>query len=101
MSHMLSQMTLRLLDTRKKIDYLLLGLLCGLPSLLAVILGIGDSIEIEGRVYVGWFDKYNFWPFVIVQPLGLYILRTAFHRIDHRRSSPCSGSVNRSRKSIP
>jgi TIR domain len=78
---LLSKMTLRLLDTTKKWDYLILGLVCLAPSIFAWLLGIGDTVEIEGITYVGWFDKYNFWPFVFVQPLGLWLLRNAFIRV--------------------
>ncbi len=77
----LSRLSLRALDTTKFRDYAILAAICGIPSVLAVMFGIGDSITVEGQTYVGWFDKYNFWPFVFVQPLGLLILRLAFRLI--------------------
>ena len=78
---LLSRMTLRLLDPAKKWDYLILALICLTPSLIAIQLGLGDTVEIDGINYIGWFDKYNFWPFVFVQPLALWLLRTAFTRV--------------------
>jgi hypothetical protein len=78
---LLSRMTLRLLDPTKKWDYLILALICLTPSLIAMQLGLGDTVEIDGINYIGWFDKYNFWPFVFVQPLALWLLRTAFTRV--------------------
>ena len=78
---LLSRMTLILLDSSRKWDYLILALICLTPSIFAVVLGIGNTVEVDGVVYVGWFDKYNFWPFVVVQPLGLWLLRTAFKRV--------------------
>ena len=78
---LLSRMTLRLLDPSRKWDYLILALICLTPSLIAIKFGLGHTLEIDGITYVGWFDKYNFWPFVFVQPLALWMLRMAFSRV--------------------
>lgn len=78
---LLSSLTLAILNPDRHFDYLWLGLVCALPSVLAVYLGIGDSIDANGATYIGWFDKYNFWPFVVVQPLTLWIMRQSFKRI--------------------
>ena len=77
----LSRMTLILLDKSRKWDYLVLGLFCLIPSIFAILIGTGDTVEVNGVTYIGWFDKYNFWPFVVVQPLGLWLLRTMFARV--------------------
>jgi hypothetical protein len=78
---LLSRLLLALLDRSRKWDYVLLAAICLIPSFLAVAMGIGSTVEVDGLTYVGWFDKYNFWPFVIVQPLGLLLLRTSFARV--------------------
>ncbi len=72
-----------LLDTTRTQDYIYLAVLCGIPSLLAMYLGIGDTIDTPEGTFVGWFDKYNFWPFVFVQPLALWLLRACFKRVAH------------------
>lgn len=77
----LSRMTLAALDRSRHRDYWLLMLVCGFPSLLAVVFGVGASFESEGLIYVGWFDRYNFWPMVIVLPLALWVLRRTFAQI--------------------
>lgn len=76
-------MTLSLLDSTRKWDYLLLAALCAVPSIIAYVIGTAETVTVDGLTYVGWFDKVNFWPFVIVQPLGLWTLRTAFKRVAH------------------
>jgi hypothetical protein len=78
---LLSRMTLRLLDTRKWWDYFILAIVCLIPSLIAVQLGIGGTVTVDGTAYIGWFDKYNFWPFFILLPLLLWLIRTGFSRI--------------------
>lgn len=77
----LSQLTLALLDRSRKWDYVLLSAICLIPSLLALYMGIGSAVEVDGLIYVGWFEKYNFWPFVVVQPLGLWLMRASFARV--------------------
>jgi hypothetical protein len=78
---LLSRVTLRLLDTEKWWDYFILSFTCLIPSLIAVQLGIGDTFTVDGVTYIGWFDKYNFWPFFILLPLLLWLIRTGFARI--------------------
>jgi len=77
----LSRMTLAMLDRNRRWDYLILFLICGLPSALAVAMGVDDSTKFNGQIYVGWFDKYNFWPLVIVLPLALWLLRRTFAQV--------------------
>ncbi len=77
----LSRLTLAFVDQSRYWDYIVLCILGGLPSLAAMVVGAQSTIEVGGRVYTGWFDKYNFWPMVVVLPLVLWILRGAFGRI--------------------
>ncbi len=79
--HWLSRLTLAMLDSERKLDYLWLGIYCAIPSILAFIFGAGRTVEVAGVVYLGWFDKYNFWPFVFVIPLTLFLLRAVFRRV--------------------
>ena len=70
-----------MLDCRRKVDYVCLAIYCSIPSILAWYMGAGSTLEHEGVLYVGWFDKYNFWPFCFVIPLALFQLRLVFRRV--------------------
>ena len=72
---LLSQMTFLLLDRSRYRDYWLLALICSIPTLLAVVLGVHESFELDGIAYKGWFDAYNFWPMVFVIPAALWTVR--------------------------
>lgn len=77
----LSRLTLILLDRRRRLDYLVLMVIGALPSVFAMLAGVHRSVEANGLVYLGWFDKHNNWPYVFILPIAVWIMRRAFSRI--------------------
>jgi hypothetical protein len=74
-------MVLALLDRRRRWDYLLLAFVGGLPSVLAWHYGLHQTFEADGHVWVGFFDKPNMWPQVVLLPLFVFLVRWMVGRI--------------------
>ena len=72
---------LALLDRRRRWDYLLLAIVGGLPGALAWHFGLHESFEAAGHLWVGFFDKPNMWPQVVLLPLFVFLVRWAVARI--------------------
>lgn len=49
--------------------------------MLAYYLGAHESHEFGGEVYLGYWVKTNFWPFIFVLPFMLWIIRVVFNRM--------------------
>ncbi len=77
----LRALMLRILDPRAKIDYLYMFLVAALPTGLAYYLGAHKSYEFEGEIYLGYWVKTNFWPFMFLLPFMLWVVRRLFYRI--------------------
>jgi|TARA_B100000315_G_scaffold204080_1_gene197308 hypothetical protein len=77
----LSRLVLHILDRRRRWDYVWLSALALLPILVAVSIGAHKSQSAGEYVYVGYFDKPNFWPFIVVLPLVLWTIRRVFRPV--------------------
>ena len=82
-SHWLGRLSLAMLDRTRRQDYLYIALYGLIPSVLAVQLGAASRLEVDGVVYAGWFEAWNFWPFFALIPFVLWLLRLTFARMVH------------------
>jgi hypothetical protein len=76
----LGRLTLALIDHRRRWDYLVLAAIGALPSFVAWHHGLGASVTVDGQLWVGFFDKINYWPQFLLLPAFVYLVRWTFAR---------------------
>ena len=77
----LKELLLAALDRTRTQDYWILFAIGTVPMALAWYLGVHDSYEVDGLVYIGYFDKHNFWTLTLLNPAALWLLRREYGRI--------------------
>lgn len=96
----LRRLLLRVLDPKSKIDYGILFFVGGLPVVTAYFLNAHQSHQIGDTVYLGYWVKSNFWPFMFGLPIMLWLTRLLFNRIapvsasDMQKVPPILKSLN-------
>lgn len=73
--------TLRLIDSRKKMDYWVAAAIAALPLAFAVAIGVASDADLGQTHYVGYLASWNFTSLVVLLPLGLFLFRWAMNRI--------------------
>lgn len=77
----MAALTLRLIDSRKKIDYWIAAAIAALPLGFAFAIGAAMDVKVGNTVYSGYLSSLNFTSLVVLFPLGLYLFRRAMDRI--------------------